>query len=173
MQHIGKTLATTSTTSTLFQKLRMPSGIFRTFPGSQGCKCYKVGPVLLIYLHTHIAGVIPAISRSVLFFSSPCPMRNSQLYKRRKSFTSIELRTLRKSRLQSGSTNKFHLLLRYFFVTFTVTDIVALLMYPLGFQLGAMIGCAVPVVSTARAKISQTPALGNCTSAVHDCDIVS
>ena len=62
MQHIGKTLATTSTASTLFQKLRMPSGIFRTFPGYQGCKCYKVGPVLLIYLHTHIAGVIPAIT---------------------------------------------------------------------------------------------------------------
>ena len=62
MQHIGKTLATTSTTSTLFQKLRMPSSSFRIFPGSQGCKCYKVGPVLLICLHTHLAGVIPAIT---------------------------------------------------------------------------------------------------------------
>ena len=62
MQHIGKTLATTSTASTLFQKLRMPSSSFRIFPGSQGCKCYKVGPVLLIYLHTHLAGVIPAIT---------------------------------------------------------------------------------------------------------------
>merc|ERR1712232_1519627 len=62
MQHIGKTLATTSTASTLFQKLRMPSSCFRIFPGSQGCKCYKVGPVLLIYLHTHLAGVIPAIT---------------------------------------------------------------------------------------------------------------
>ena len=58
----GKTLATTSTTSTLFQKLRMPSSCFRIFPGSQGCKCYKLGPVLLIYLHTHLAGVIPAIN---------------------------------------------------------------------------------------------------------------
>jgi len=62
MQHIGKTLATTPTASTLFQKLRMPSSCFRIFPGSQGCKCYKVGPVLLIYLHTHLAGVIPAIT---------------------------------------------------------------------------------------------------------------
>jgi len=62
MQHIGKTLATTSTASTLFQKLCMPSSISRTFPGSHGCNCYKVGPVILIYLHTHIAGVIPAIT---------------------------------------------------------------------------------------------------------------
>ena len=62
MQHIGKTLATTPTASTLFQKLRMPSSSFRIFPGSQGCKCYKVGPVLLICLHTHLAGVIPAIT---------------------------------------------------------------------------------------------------------------
>ena len=62
MQHIGKTLATTSTASTLFQKLRMPSSSSRIFPGSQGCKCYKLGPVLLIYLHTHLAGVIPAIT---------------------------------------------------------------------------------------------------------------
>merc|ERR1719161_3315664 len=61
MQHIGKTLATTPTASTLFQKLRMPSSSFRIFPGSQGCKCYKVGPVLLICLHTHLAGVIPSI----------------------------------------------------------------------------------------------------------------
>ena len=61
MQHIGKTLATTSTASTLFQKLRMPSSSFSVFPVSQGCKCYKVGPVLLMYLHTYLAGVIPAI----------------------------------------------------------------------------------------------------------------
>ena len=62
MRHIGKTLATTSTASTLFQKLRMPSSIFSVFPVSQGCKCYKVGPVLLICLHTYLAGVIPAIT---------------------------------------------------------------------------------------------------------------